>query len=435
MLKNKKTLVALIIMVMMVAFIPLNVVNAGVTDIPEGASTNSRTTLKKTETGTEEVSYDTNLEEYIASKKAEFLNSISPDNEPSYKDEWLALYVAENGVYKYPEYLQTVFTGVTVSDGGSGFVAVGDPDDLTNNGYIVSGSATYEYELRYKEITVTKAENPYDIKNVNITLTAPTVGDKVLPEGYTGTDTENIIDDGTMEPDNLPVATTSTKGVTVDSAYWITGTYTERPDDWDLLFFGTFEENNYYYADIDIYADDGYTLNSDLTIKVNGEAPAEVFAVYDGESTHFIAKIKAVKKVEDVTYEVIEGANQTVDIGKDEKLIFRSNIEYSDFLASGKVYVDDIEVANTNYTSKEGSTIITFNDAYTKALSIGEHTFKIAIANGEATTKFSITQSTEEVTTENKTTNGPATGDNITLSVVLFTITILGTCIMIKKRK
>ena len=436
--KTKKMIAFLIILVMVVAIMPLNVVNAGITDVDEGATTNSKTTLEKKETGTEEVPYDTNLEEYIANKKNTWINSLT--SEPDYKDEWLSLYVSSNGIYKYPVALNTYFTGVTTSN--SDTVLVGDPNDL-----IGIGAATFNYRLEYKEVTVTKAENPNEISNVNIKLEAPIVGDKVLPQGWTGTDTENIIDDGTMEPDKFPTATSSTEGVKVDSAYWINGTYTERPDDWELLHFGTFKENTYYYAYIDISALEGKTLNSNLTIKVNGESPAEVFAVYNNESTHFVAKIKSIEKeVTPITYEFVEGANQTYTINEDETAIFRINADYSLFENGGKVYVDDTLVSSDNYTSKSGSTIITFTNDYMSSLSEGEHTLKVAFNNnGTATTKFTIAKAAEEETTTEVTTTeeaktetpskNPQTGDNIILFVGLFIIATLGTYVVIKYNK
>lgn len=438
--KTRKMITFLIILVMVVAIMPLNIVNAAITDADEGATTNSKTTLEKKETETEEVSYNTNLEEYIANKKNTWINSLT--SEPDYKDEWLSLYVSSNGIYKYPVALNTYFTGVTASN--SDTVLVGDPNDL-----IGIGAATFNYRLEYKEVTVTKAENPNEISNVNIKLEAPIVGDNVLPQGWTGTDTENIIDDGTMEPDKFPTATSSTEGVKVDSAYWINGTYTERPDDWELLYFGTFKENTYYYAYIDISALEEKTLNSNLTIKVNGESPAEVFAVYNNESTHFVAKIKSIEKeVTPITYEFVEGANQTYTINEDETAIFRINADYSLFENGGKVYVDDALVSSDNYISKSGSTIITFTKDYISSLSEGNHTLKVAFNNGgTATTKFTIakanTQTTEE--TENTTTettvteteksNNPQTGDNIILFIGLFVIATLGTYVVIKYNK
>ena len=252
-----------------------------------------------------------------------------------------------------------------------------------------------------------------------------------------------------MEPDKFPTATSSTEGVKVDSAYWINGTYTERPDDWELLYFGTFKENTYYYAYIDISALEEKTLNSNLTIKVNGESPAEVFAVYNNESTHFVAKIKSIEKeVTPITYEFVEGANQTYTINEDETAIFRINADYSLFENGGKVYVDDALVSSDNYISKSGSTIITFTKDYISSLSEGNHTLKVAFNNGgTATTKFTIakanTQTTEE--TENTTTettvteteksNNPQTGDNIILFIGLFVIATLGTYVVIKYNK
>ena len=450
MFKSKKIISFLIILVMMIAIMPLNATNAAITDVEEGATTNSKITLEKKETGTEEVSYDTNLEEYIANEKNAWINSLT--SEPDYKDEWLSLYVSSNGIYKYPVALHTYFTGVTTSN--SDTILVGDPIDL-----IDSGVVTYNYRLEYKEITVTKAENPNEISNVNIKLEAPKVGDKVLPQGWTGTDTENIIDDGTMEPDKYPTATSSTEGVKVDSAYWINGTYTERPDDWELLYFGTFKENTYYYAYIDISALEGKTLNSNLTIKVNGETPAEVFTVYNNENTHFVAKIKAVEKeVTPITYEFVEGANQTYTINEDDTATFRLNADYSLFENGGKVYIDDALVSSDNYISKSGSTIITFTKDYMSSLSEGEHTLKVAFNdNGTATTKFTIAKSNiqtteetetttaetataetataEEATTEAVKSDNPQTGDNIILFMGLFVIATLGTCIIIKYNK
>ena len=450
MFKSKKIISFLIILVMMIAIMPLNATNAAITDVEEGATTNSKITLEKKETGTEEVSYDTNLEEYIANEKNAWINSLT--SEPDYKDEWLSLYVSSNGIYKYPVALHTYFTGVTTSN--SDTILVGDPIDL-----IDSGVVTYNYRLEYKEITVTKAENPNEISNVNIKLEAPKVGDKVRPQGWTGTDTENIIDDGTMEPDKYPTATSSTEGVKVDSAYWINGTYTERPDDWELLYFGTFKENTYYYAYIDISALEGKTLNSNLTIKVNGETPAEVFTVYNNENTHFVAKIKAVEKeVTPITYEFVEGANQTYTINEDDTATFRLNADYSLFENGGKVYIDDALVSSDNYISKSGSTIITFTKDYMSSLSEGEHTLKVAFNdNGTATTKFTIAKSNiqtteetetttaetataetataEEATTEAVKSDNPQTGDNIILFMGLFVIATLGTCIIIKYNK
>ena len=88
------------------------------------------------------------------------------------------------------------------------------------------------------------------------------------------------------------------------------------------------------------------------------------------------------------TYSVLEGANQTFDASKNEGLTFRLDIEYPKFKKSGKVYLDGNLVDSSKYTSKEGSTIITFNDEYSKALSDGKHNLKVAVSDGEVSTTF-----------------------------------------------
>ena len=102
----------------------------------------------------------------------------------------------------------------------------------------------------------------------------------------------------------------------------------------------------------------------------------------------------------ETTYEYIEGANQTYTIGEDG-VTFRINADYSLFENGGKVYVDDTLVSSDNYTSKTGSTIITFTKDYMSSLSEGEHTLKVAFNNGgSATTKFTVAKADTATTTK-----------------------------------
>ena len=75
-------------------------------------------------------------------------------------------------------------------------------------------------------------------------------------------------------------------------------------------------------------------------------------------------------------------------------------------------YVDDKLVSTDNYSSKSGSTIITFTKEYMSSLSEGEHTLRVAFNNGgSATTKFTVAKAntTSEETTE---TNENATTED-----------------------
>ena len=126
---------------------------------------------------------------------------------------------------------------------------------------------------------------------------------------------------------------------------------------------------------------------------------------------------------EEIKYKILEGAKQTVNVSNKKELSFRVNIEYAKFKESGKVYIDGKVVDSSNYTVKEGSTIITFNDDYVKNLSVGEHNLKVAVSDGEASTTFSIASNAKTDTTNS---NNPKTGDNIIVYVLVLAISLIG---------
>ena len=160
-------------------------------------------------------------------------------------------------------------------------------------------------------------------------------------------------------------------------------------------------------------------------------------------------KIKVV--VEKIEYKVIEGAEQTYTIKEDAEARFRIDADYS--LFNNKVYVDNVLVDSSNYTSKSGSTIIVLNKDYVDTLAVGEHTLKVAFADGgEAETTFTIAKKAENNNNNENNTpskpedkeemkdNGsnPKTGDNIMLYVAIASMSIIGlvaTTIVAKKKK
>lgn len=121
----------------------------------------------------------------------------------------------------------------------------------------------------------------------------------------------------------------------------------------------------------------------------------------------------------------LEGENQNYTINKDNELTFRIDAEYSLF---DKVFIDNELVNANNYTSKEGSTIITFNKDYINNLSVGEHTLKVVFNDGEATTKFSVLKEKIE---------NPSTKDNFEKYVITCIVSIVGLigCTLILKNK
>ena len=147
---------------------------------------------------------------------------------------------------------------------------------------------------------------------------------------------------------------------------------------------------------------------------------------------------------ENKEYKVLEGANQTYKIGEDKNLTFKFDIDYDSFKTYGDVWLDEKRVEEDNYTSKSGSTVITFNDEFTNTLSEGEHHLEIALAQGRlgiAKTDFIIEKvntpsenKTEETTeaakntqkSESVTISNPQTGDNVVIWIGLIVVSMLG---------
>lgn len=84
---------------------------------------------------------------------------------------------------------------------------------------------------------------------------------------------------------------------------------------------------------------------------------------------------------------ITAGANGVWQIGSSEGLSFTSSAEYADFQ---KVQVDGKYLDPSNYTVKEGSTIVTLKAEYLGTLSVGKHTLAIVSETGTATTEFTI---------------------------------------------
>ena len=203
-----------------------------------------------------------------------------------------------------------------------------------------------------------------------------------------------------------------------------------------------------------------YGDNKDFTITANTGYKLVKVLVNDVEKTldgntlklkNITSNMKIKVVVEKIEYKVIEGAEQTYTIKEDTEARFRIDADYS--LFNNKVYVDNVLVDSSNYTSKSGSTIIVLNKDYVDTLAVGEHTLKVAFADGgEAETTFTIVRKAENNNNNENNTpskpedkeemkdNGsnPKTGDNIMLYVAIASMSIIGlgaTTIVAKKKK
>ena len=452
--KTRKMIAFLIILVMMIAIMPLNIVNAEETDTNDSDSQIIRktTTIYHTKVqGTLNITGDNTYTKNYSSGD-DYLDGNYSDAEiatiiNNYKNDMNTVASNYNATVTFDEdvseYYYEAHDEITQEgNNGSDVILVGDINDLdqvyANQGQITINTILDKYQIYTINGTATSTSvTTTPITSANITLTAPKVGDKVEKitknDGYGDYEAQSV----------QPIVSTTTEGLTVN-AFWVKGLEELSQES----FYGTFEEDTYYYALIDFEAQNGYEFPSTFPdgIKVNGKAPDEVFAVMGGKWNHCIAKIKTTTAEETTpTYEFIDNtANQTYTISQDDALTFRINADYSLFENGGKVYVD--ETGTTEYTSKSGSTIITLNKDFVNSLSVGEHTLKVAFNNnGTATTKFTIAKAAEEETTTEVTTTeeaktetpskNPRTGDNIILMVGLFIIATLGTFIIIKHNK
>ena len=273
---------------------------------------------------------------------------------------------------------------------------------------------------------------------VKITFT-PNTGymiDKVLVNGIEKTVTGNEIE------------------ITVDEEKTVEVSYKKIP------FTITVEEVTGATVNPDGTVTVGYGDNKDFTITANtGYKLVKVLVndvekVLDGNTLklkNITSNMKIKVVVEKIEYKVIEGAEQTYTIKEDTEARFRIDADYS--LFNNKVYVDNVLVDSSNYTSKSGSTIITLKKEFVDTLSVGEHTLKVVFNDGgEAETTFTIEKKAENNNNNENNTpskpedkeemkdNGsnPKTGDNIMLYVAIASMSIIGlvaTTIVAKKKK
>ena len=126
---------------------------------------------------------------------------------------------------------------------------------------------------------------------------------------------------------------------------------------------------------------------------------------------------------------IIEGANGTWQKGTKDGLSFTSNATFADFQ---KVQVDGKDLDASNYTVKEGSTIVTLKAEYLETLSVGKHTLAIVSDTGTATTEFTIKAAA--VTDD---TQSPQTGDdsNVILWIALLLLSGGALCASIVNSK
>ena len=333
--------------------------------------------------------------------------------------------------------------------GTNTYKATFTPEDTTNYKTVTDIDVTVVVKDLFNVITSVPGGNgtitPSKIdviegSKVKITFT-PNTGymiDKVLVNGIEKTAMGNEIEITVDEEKTVEVSYKKIPfTITVEE---VTGA-TVNPDGLVTVSYG---DNK----DFTITANTGYKLVKVLVNDVEKALDGNTLKLKNITSN---MKIKVV--VEKIEYKVIEGAEQTYTIKEDTEARFRIDADYS--LFNNKVYVDNVLVDSSNYTSESGSTIIVLNKDYVDTLAVGEHTLKVAFADGgEAETTFTIARKAEDNNENNNENNTPSkpenkeemkdngsnpkTGDNIMLYVAIASISIIGlgaTTIVAKKEK
>ena len=107
----------------------------------------------------------------------------------------------------------------------------------------------------------------------------------------------------------------------------------------------------------------------------------------DEDITAKISVKVTARQVQENTTGLLNGTDQTFNVAAPTALTFRSAEPFAEF--SG-VKVDGSEIANTNYTVDEGSTVVTLKKEYLATLSVGTHKVEIISNNGIVSANFEV---------------------------------------------
>ena len=194
----------------------------------------------------------------------------------------------------------------------------------------------------------TEAEQTQTISNIAITAPEP-VGGQKLP--------------------GFPIVTQEITGAAASGIWWYEGADASGTN----MAGNEAKYNTVYTMRIRYEAKAGYTFDSNTATTVNGSnAKFEVISGTNNKWCYVTYTFPATgTEPSGGDYKIIEGNNSNYVPGSDKPLSFRGDGDYDKFL---RVEVDGNPVTPTDYTVREGSTIITFEPYYLETLGNGKHT-------------------------------------------------------------
>lgn len=160
---------------------------------------------------------------------------------------------------------------------------------------------------------------------------------------------------------------------------------------------------------------DDYTNFDLVEDAVNAVVEGKAFweqDVVDGYAAAIKTAIKALQPISGTQneYKIIEGADQTIIISRDEGITIMADGSFDKFV---DVLMDGNVIAEKNYTAVSGSTIITLKPEYINTLSAGVHTLTINYTDGMAETTLTLKEEDSRPTEgEQNPPQNPPTGDD-----------------------
>ncbi len=183
-----------------------------------------------------------------------------------------------------------------------------------------------------------------------------------------------------------------------------------------------------YRIYLKVNSNSGYKFDKEKTkLKINGEIinfnnPNDIEIDSDTGETAWFSHVNSItvskaEKLQDGP-KITEGINSKWVKGSGKGLEFKSDADYLSFIG---VEVDGEEINEDNYNKREGSIIIELKSEYLETLSAGNHKITIKSTEGNASTDFTISNSSSsEVIKFQKT------GDNndvmVYLSIILISL-------------
>lgn len=162
------------------------------------------------------------------------------------------------------------------------------------------------------------------------------------------------------------------------------------------------------------------------TVLENGKEVANIRAEHEGRVHDIPITIVPVN------YIMSEGDGSTYTKGNHEILSFTSTADFGKFV---QVMVDGSVLDKAKYKSEEGSTKITFFNAYSEGLKVGKHTIAIVSNDGKVDGTFTVKAAEATKKDESKNSQTPLTGDTGAPEAYIFlAIGALGLIAAIKRK-